>query len=188
MTTPESAAWAGHTRWAIEGGTLYILDLRRDAYMSLPLASWQRQWPELRTRGLLSNDDSVSPPAAARAPKRRGVLAFWSACLWARNALRRSGLEQAANALRDVSSDADTKAGELIAQYRSWRPLYPRAASCLFDSLALGRFLLLAGIHCDLVFGIRGGPFAAHAWLEKSGSIINDELDYCAGFVSMHRP
>ncbi len=102
--------------------------------------------------------------------------------------LSRSRLEFAANALRDVNSEADASAAELIAQYRRWRPLYPRSISCLFDSLALGRFLLLAGIHSDLVFGVRGGPFAAHAWLEKGGSIINDELDYCAGFVSMHRP
>jgi hypothetical protein len=188
MTTPESAAWAAQTRWAIEGDTLYILDLRRDAYMSLPIASWQRQWPELRTRGLIANADSVTSPVASRAPKQSGVLAFWSACLWARNALRRSRLEPAANALRDVNSEADIRADELIAQYRAWRPLYPRAASCLFDSLALGRFLLLAGIHCELVFGVRGGPFAAHAWLEKGGVIINDEPDYCAGFVSMQRP
>ncbi len=75
MTAPENAAWASHTRWAIERETLYILDLRRDAYMSLPLASWQRQCPELQKRGLLAAKGGTSPPVA-RAPKRKGALAF----------------------------------------------------------------------------------------------------------------
>lgn len=182
----EAAPWAVHVRWAIERQTLYLLDLRADTYLALPVAQWQAQHERLSARGFFAARQQP-PTAIELQPKARaGALAFWRACLWARAILKRRRLEAAAQLLsqRDEAADGARLDGA-IARFQSLRPLYPRAASCLFDSLALGRFLLSGGITCELVFGVRGQPFAAHAWLQRDGRIVNDDPAYCAGFVTM---
>jgi len=117
-----------------------------------------------------------------------GLWSFWHATLWARSVMQRRALDRAALLLQGADADKDTRAGELVGRFRNWRPLYPRATSCLFDSLALGRFLWSAGVRSTLVYGVRGGPFAAHAWLEIGGVIINDDPEYCAAFTPMRGP
>lgn len=185
--SPETALWAAHVRWAQEGDTIYILDLRRDAYMSLPRGAWAAKAGELRDRGLVG-ECRASPAPLGRAPPRHGVVAVWSALLWARHVLRRRQLECASGFFADIGGADDAALAQRIGEFVRLRPLYPRAASCLFDSLALGRFLLHAGIRTELVFGVRGGPFAAHAWLQKEGRIVNDDAEYCAGFTPMRAP
>ncbi|MCC6789646.1 MAG: lasso peptide biosynthesis B2 protein [Hyphomonadaceae bacterium] len=189
---PERLPWAAHARWAVENDVLFVLDLRRDAYLSVPMAklgtpALQRQ---LDARGLLrsAEDGSLAKPIRTPGLGGAGLWSFWRAALWARNVMKRRALDRATTLLQ--GADDATAAGEheLVVRFQKWRPLYPRAASCLFDSLALGRFLWGAGVRSNLIYAVRGGPFSAHAWLEIGGVVINDDAEYCAGFTVMRGP
>ena len=188
-TAPELLPWAGHARWAVDNDTLFVLDLRRDAYLSVPMTklgtpALQRQ---LDTRGLLRSAGDGLPAKPQRTPSLggAGLWSFWRAALWARNVMKRRALDRATTLLQGADDAAAARVPELVVRFQKWRPLYPRAASCLFDSLALGRFLWSAGVRSNLVYAVRGGPFSAHAWLEIGGVIINDDPEYCAGFTPM---
>ncbi len=191
---PERFPWATHVRWAVESETLFVLDLRKNVYLSLPLARLQAGdsdalQREFKARGLLKGEGVLAAPT----PGVRGLLgdgfaSFWLALLWARRVMRRRELDVAACMLAAAAPPIEPKAEEMIARFRNWRPLYPRDTSCLFDALALGRYLWSAGVRSELVYAVRGGPFAAHAWLEIGGVIVNDDPEYCAGFTPMRTP
>lgn len=191
-TAPELVPWAAHVRWAVENDVLFVLDLRSDAYLSVPMAKLETPSlaRQLDARGLLRPAGDPSLPALRRMPGRdgKGLWSFWRAALWARNVIKRRALDRATALLQGAENVAAADARELVARFQRWRPLYPRAASCLFDSLALGRFLWSAGVRSNLVYAVRGGPFSAHAWLEIGGVIINDDPEYCAGFTPMRGP
>jgi hypothetical protein len=191
-SAPELLPWAAHARWAVENDVLFVLDLRLGAYLSVPMAklgtpALQHQ---LDARGLLRSAGDGLPARPRRTPGAggAGLWSFWRAALWARNVIKRRALDRATNLHQDADDTAAARARELVVRFQKWRPLYPRAASCLFDSLALGRFLWSAGIRSNLIYAVRGGPFSAHAWLEIGGIIINDDPEYCAGFTPMRGP
>ena len=185
--SPHTTPWARHVRWAEELGTVFILDLREDAYLALPLEGWAQRQDVLASRRLLERGDTAGPAPRIRVGRKVGAWTMLASLLWARDVLRRGRLEAAA-LLRDAPGALDAETDVVIERFQNLRPLYPREASCLFDSLALGRFLAHAGIRAELVFAVRGAPFAAHAWLEKEGRILNDDAEYCAGFVRMAGP
>lgn len=191
-TAPEPLPWAAHVRWAVENDVLFVLDLRSDAYLRVPMAKLETPSlaRQLDARGLLRRAGDPSLPTLRRMPGRdgKGLWSFWRAALWARNVMKRRALDRATALLQGADNAAASDARELVARFQRWRPLYPRAASCLFDSLALGRFLWSAGVRSNLVYAVRGGPFSAHAWLEIGGVIINDDPEYCAGFTPMRGP
>ena len=191
---PELVPWAAHVRWAVENDILYVLDLRQDRYLSLPVSklradatAMERQF---NARGLLQAQTERPDLATAKAPRtgRAGFWSFWRAALWARSVMKRRDLVSAARLLSGAGAVVSARANDHVMRFRDWRPFYPRAASCLFDSLALGRFLWSAGVRSNLIYAVRGGPFSAHAWLEIGGSIINDDPEYCAGFTPMRGP
>ncbi len=188
-TAPELLHWAAHVRWAVENDVLFVLDLRSDAYLSVPMAKLETPGlaRQLDERGLLRPAGDPSLPELRRMPSRdgKGLWSFWRAALWARNVMKRRTLDRATTLLQGADDAAAAGARELVVRFQRWRPLYPRAASCLFDSLALGRFLWSAGVRSNLIYAVRGGPFSAHAWLEIGGVIINDDPEYCAGFTPM---
>ncbi len=191
-TAPELLPWATHVRWAVENDVLFVLDLRSDAYLSVPMAKLETPSlaRQLDARGLLRPAGDSSLPELRRMPGRdgKGLWSFWRAALWARGVMKRRALDRATALLQGADNAAAAAARELVARFQRWRPLYPRAASCLFDSLALGRFLWSAGVRSNLIYAVRGGPFSAHAWLEVGGVIINDDPEYCAGFTPMRGP
>jgi hypothetical protein len=51
---------------------------------------------------------------------------------------------------------------------------YPGRALCLEQSLALYYLLRRQGIPVKYCQGVQGHPFAAHAWVEYEGVVIND--------------
>ena len=69
---------------------------------------------------------------------------------------------------------------ELAAVFLRYRPWYPRDHVCLFDSLAMLRFLSRHGTFPEWVFGVREEPFSAHCWLQAGGRILNDHRDHVA--------
>jgi len=54
---------------------------------------------------------------------------------------------------------------------------YPRRTKCLEWSAALVRLCQQRGVEVDLVIGVSGGPFSAHAWVEHDGVVVGDDLD-----------
>ena len=63
------------------------------------------------------------------------------------------------------------------------RSLVPIAPNCLYDSLALRRFLQRRGIGVDLVIGVKLHPFAAHCWVQDETAVLNDSLGSARDFV-----
>lgn len=64
------------------------------------------------------------------------------------------------------------------------RPLLFRAQdACLFDSLALMRFLSYYGVFPTCVLGVQTGPFAAHCWVQHEGIVFNDAPEYVRKFT-----
>lgn len=65
----------------------------------------------------------------------------------------------------------------------------PDKYGCLVRSLLLARFLAREGIPCALKLGANKGDnqvmtaFAAHAWVECGGVVVNDTLANISGFL-----
>lgn len=51
---------------------------------------------------------------------------------------------------------------------------YPGQASCLHRAAASVCYLRWRGHAANFVIGVRGIPFAAHAWAELNGVVVND--------------
>jgi hypothetical protein len=55
------------------------------------------------------------------------------------------------------------------------RPLlFGAQDACLFDSLALTRFLSYYGQYPSCVIGVQTGPFGAHCWVQDGSLVFND--------------
>lgn len=61
----------------------------------------------------------------------------------------------------------------------------PVSGSCLSRALTLCRLLQRRGIAAELRIGVRrdAGDFAAHAWVEVCGEVVNDRADVATRFV-----
>lgn len=74
----------------------------------------------------------------------------------------------------------DLKAARtLVSAFIRLRPLlFGAQDACLFDSLALIRFLSYYGIFPTCVIGVQTGPFGAHAWVQHEAVVFNDAPEY----------
>lgn len=70
-----------------------------------------------------------------------------------------------------------------LGQFLRARRTIPIAPNCLYDSLALWRFLQRRAIPADLVIGTKLHPFAAHCWLQDGEMVLNDSLAAARGFA-----
>lgn len=61
--------------------------------------------------------------------------------------------------------------------------LYPGRALCLERSLVLYHYLRRAGLPIRLRLGVQAYPFAAHAWVEYAGKVLNDVPEHVAHFT-----
>jgi hypothetical protein len=57
------------------------------------------------------------------------------------------------------AAKASANSERLVAVFEAVRPWYPRSRVCLFDALALMRFMLQADAKPNLVIGVRTKPF-----------------------------
>lgn len=64
--------------------------------------------------------------------------------------------------------------GDICAAVNSACIWYPRKALCLQRSAVTTWLLRNRGIEARLVIGARSMPFAAHAWVEAEGIVVND--------------
>ena len=77
--------------------------------------------------------------------------------------------------------------GRVVA-IASRHSLYP--GNCLSRSLTLWWLLLVQGIRSDLRIGVtrQPGQFAAHAWIEYQGTVLNDRQDVGRRYSTFDRP
>jgi hypothetical protein len=189
------------------GDWTILLDMRRDRYfavsaeafakaVSAPSSSAGQTCRRALNRdqliGLEEDTDKHAVTSRARASNwgGNGPTAAAAALRWANAVVSAGRLDLAA---REISAfKSSTKAGAsnpvpLLATFNRWRPWFPRRRLCLFESLALMRFLLGAGCSADLVFGVRAMPFAAHCWVEREGGVLEDDPHYCGSFSEIVR-
>jgi len=108
------------------------------------------------------------------------------AVLWARLYMRFWGLHRTLDAiarrneaLRARSTTEDqTRLATLVEDFTLCKPyLFKAKDECLFESIALWKFLTSDGVVCDLIIGVRTRPFAAHCWLQSDATVLNDYVD-----------
>ncbi len=135
--------------------------------------------------------DLESMPLRAADPVRKcSIWSVASALLYSKWALRMQPIAQIVDAVsrrrrsRSSAVPADwNEAGGLTAMFLKYRPLFPRDYLCLFDSLALVRFLSRYDLYPDWVFGVQEDPFSAHCWVQAGAVVLNDHFDNVAGYT-----
>lgn len=190
---------------ALADDRLVFLDVGRDRYFKLGRAQTKllgegtserrdRLVDQLVQKGLAASsasDVSVPAPEGSLAHLSRarsdGVVDVVGACHWAARALRTRSLREILAWARLARAPAGNVRRTLVSRFLALRPLYPRDYNCLFDSLALSRFLRARCASGDWVFGVRGAPFAAHCWVEIEGVPVNDDPDFVAPYVPILR-
>jgi hypothetical protein len=74
--------------------------------------------------------------------------------------------------------DLDT-ARRAVGAFIRLRPLlFGAQDACLYDSLALVRYLSYYRIFPTCVIGVQTGPFAAHCWVQEGAVVFNDAPEY----------
>jgi hypothetical protein len=64
------------------------------------------------------------------------------------------------------------------------RPLlFGSQDACLYDSLALTRFLSYYRQYPGCVIGVQTAPFGAHCWVQEAGFVFNDAPEYVRRFT-----
>jgi Transglutaminase-like superfamily len=201
-----------HVRACRDGDYIVFLDLRLDRYWSVPagtapvisgLLESERahgRGARLIEMGLIEPANAGSLPLEPRvaAPEQKlfptnhsraspfeyGLCA--SACWWTARTLARRRLDLTLARLAELKARAvksKASAQHLIGAFEEFRPWFPRRRVCLFDALALFRFMVMRGLKPDIVFGVRTAPFAAHCWVEWEGRLAGDSSDHCASFT-----
>lgn len=105
--------------------------------------------------------------------------------LRARRAVRRKRLQiELAAFERRASAIAPERCLERdVGEFLRARRLVPVRPNCLYDSLALRRFLARRGLRADLVIAAKLQPFAAHCWVQHGRTVLNDSLGSARDFA-----
>lgn len=200
-----------------DGDWIIFLDIARNRYSAIaahpacdferltdrrPLAASELGEPAytaLTAQGLLrplSACAACASPAARRAGASVPLFewcAFASTSLWYARRLKRGDLRAALERvqIRKLRAWRAAKcfdsAAPAFASYCAMRLWAPTPYVCLFNSLLLADHLLVHGLTCDLVFGVRARPFAAHCWVEADGAVLDDGEEDCGSFVEILR-
>ena len=114
----------------------------------------------------------------------RDVGRFVTACLASAWRLRYTSVEDTVGAAerrrRTGRPDRPRDLSELhrlVAVFRRLRPLFPKDALCLFDSLALLEFLAPYGHFPHWVFAVMLNPWSAHCWVQYADVCLNEDAE-----------
>jgi hypothetical protein len=133
---------------------------------------------------------TVTPPDAP-APSVWLVAAAFTALVVVDVGVRLFGFRRAHALLRRLPAgraDADKRAGRRLARaLDSAASCYFKRAWCLQRSLAAALLMRLCRWPARLVIAAQRVPFAAHAWVEWNGVVINDDPEACAQFAVLER-
>lgn len=123
-------------------------------------------------------------------PSRHLFLSVATALIYARRALRSmhiSLIVDAVAARKRAQATAESaewnRAALLTNVFFHHRPLFPWDYRCLFDSLALIRFLSRFNLYPDWVFGVQDDPFNAHCWVQAGTRVLNDDLEHVRSYT-----
>ncbi|HEU4627148.1 MAG TPA: lasso peptide biosynthesis B2 protein [Steroidobacteraceae bacterium] len=84
---------------------------------------------------------------------------------------------------RAPTLDLDT-ARTAVAAFIRLRPLlFGAQDACLFDSLAMMRYLSYFRVFPTCVIGVQTGPFGAHCWVQHETMVFNDVPEYVRRFT-----
>jgi hypothetical protein len=109
--------------------------------------------------------------------------------IWAHWALTNWPLQRTVQFARQRKAELDSSTPDqsllarLVGEYNQWRPFFPRAYLCLFDSLALFDILIRHRVRVDWIYGVQAEPFEAHCWLQTGDLVVNDTLERIAPFT-----
>lgn len=179
----------------IAGDWLVFLDLTQDRYFAVSASesfanvqATVRNKCQSTPRSLGSLRDGWVSRVLRFAPD---MVLVGEACLWAHAIVSRRRLDRAfdwieahKHTLGSPPARALANAYDRFERLRAW---VPHRYVCLFNSLALIRFLTRRGFESSLVFGVRGMPFAAHCWIEAQGAILDPGEEDCAAFQEIAR-
>jgi hypothetical protein len=186
----------GGVHVAFADNRLVVLDVEHDRYLRidrtralaaaevLQVEAFDRVWAALDARGLTRNiaTESNAPWRSSLGPQKLSPFVaarVIGACRWAARTLRRKPFAQVLRAVQ-VRAPREPDPPALDRAVRAFlvhRPFYPRDYACMFEALALLRYLAVRGFVATWVFGVRGAPFSAHCWLEHGGVVLNDDPD-----------
>ncbi|HVY81317.1 MAG TPA: lasso peptide biosynthesis B2 protein [Steroidobacteraceae bacterium] len=120
------------------------------------------------------------------------VVSFlWASCVTALSLRWRSiesviaslSARNKAGRARAPTLDLDT-ARTAVAAFIRLRPLlFGAQDACLFDSLAMMRYLAYFRVFPTCVIGVQTGPFGAHCWVQHEAMVFNDVPDYVRRFT-----
>jgi hypothetical protein len=89
-----------------------------------------------------------------------------------------------AHATTGASALSRELAQRLIAVFAWLRPYaFTTRDACLFEALALGRFLASYKIYPRWIFGVQARPFAAHCWLQHEEVVLNDTVEHVSRYT-----
>jgi hypothetical protein len=75
------------------------------------------------------------------------------------------------------SEEAKAKTQQIATSFAYTALILGRTNRCLVRSLAMYSLCRSLGISIQLVIGVRSDPFAAHAWVQDDGLVLNDGIE-----------
>jgi hypothetical protein len=165
---------AGRRVMAVADGA-FARELERAGLLSGHGASRSPRWPvqpatESAMTGPFGTPRWPDPLDAARAMADVSC-AYWRQPLaklvaWADEGATALGGEPPTEALLEV-----------VAGFHRWAPYLPAPGKCLLRSFMLLRVLRRHGHDARWVFGVRTWPFRAHCWLQRGGTVLDDDVE-----------
>src|SRR5262249_6564763 len=137
---------------------------------------------ERAEHALIEEDLELQPPITAA-----HVMRFLRASLATTLAMKSTSIESVMEGLRARKARlrAQSPSVNLVAArvavdaFVRLRPLlFGAQDACLYDSLALMRYLSYFRLFPTCVIGVQTGPFAAHCWVQEGGVVFNDAPEY----------
>jgi hypothetical protein len=136
-------------------------------------------------RGFLAERPAppVVRPALDRSRRGATALRAWWSLLATTRALAKNGFSTTYRRYSGLAKpvaegrqldDMLRRAERAFARAEHFFVMRTAPKDCLPRSLALYRFMLSAGIPVDHCIGVMRFPFAAHAWVECRGRVLND--------------
>ncbi|MEM1177293.1 MAG: lasso peptide biosynthesis B2 protein [Acidobacteriota bacterium] len=135
-----------------------------------PAASWRERWATARSLFVLLVVDIAL--LAVKFKRLRKVIHRWPT-LGAKH--------------RDPKDLDFDEARTICLSVNRAAVLYPRSAWCLERSSTAVLLLRLSGFPAQLVVGVRRIPFAAHAWAELDGEVVNDLPQITQNYTEIDR-
>jgi hypothetical protein len=170
-----------------QGGELVARQLEawRDVNLVTAEAELPTELPQAKAMGtpaLVALDQERISSAGFSWPLLiRLIRAQW----WTRRVLHGRGICWVLKTIQDIpvaTAQPSTRRDDVLYRmahvyYSSRRLLMQGKDDCLPRSLALTAALRRLGVDADICFGVRKSPFSAHAWVETSGTVINETTE-----------